>query len=344
MAESDDVLFERQQSSLPDISIDDILNDIEATELSNNSEPRLISNTQSANIYTTRNRKSNRSRTRSPSPLSPLRHTRSNRSTKSDKTTSTTKNETKVPDRAPFSLFGRPSQKAKSDRAQTPPSPKKQSRSTSSWSINLNPFASYTANTQGRVGLVPAVSQAAQMVTNVMKNINDKSIPDITDTNNHLDEVLTNWEDQIVPYLMKTMKMIQDLVVNINRFIKFLEVVVVVMCALIVNYFYVHTEFVLAVIVILVFSMDFLRLWSEEYYESIDDKRIYNGLMIKVTMDKKRMDKCWKESGLGEMSVNVQQVLGKYGQIIEKNREYKSVFVKCETGKCVWIPIKACIV
>lgn len=329
MAKSAEALFERELSS-QEISLDDILNDIESEELIHNSEPHLISNSQSANIYTTSNH--------SPS-------TRSNRSSKSEKAASifTTKNETTVKDRAPFSLFSR-SQKANSDRAQTPPSPKKGSARSSSWGINLNPFANYATKSQGKVGLVPAVSQAAQMVTTVMKNINDKSIPDVMDTKTHLDEVLTNWEDQMAPNLMKTMKMIQDMVMNINRFIKFLEIVVMIMCALIVNYYYKHTEFILAVVVIVVFSMDLLKLWSLEYYESIDDVRIYNGLMVRVTMDQSRMDKSWKESGLGEISGDIEQVMGKYGQVIERNKEYKSVFIKCETGKCVWIPIKACIV
>eukprot|EP01084_Bolivina_argentea_P278119 475009_1 len=297
----DDFEIERQSSTIDEIGLQAILNELDKLESPINpswKHPK-CTDSKSANIFGSWSRNSrsktydNRKRTRSQSPASKEQNIANN-------------------------YNNNPAAK----RAQTPPSPKKVS--TSMWSI------------------APNVTTAAKQTTETLFNIQHNTIPTIANTSNHLNETLQIIDKKGLPQLMKTMKMIQDTTANINEFLRFSKVVIIITMALFINYLYKHTEFVLIVVVILIFVMDVLNIWNETYFESIDDENIIIGTIVKITGDKQRLNRMWKESGLRDM-INKDKYLNVYGEIIDTNKRYECVLIKCvENGEKVWIPVTVC--
>ena len=192
-------------------------------------------------------------------------------------------------------------------------------------------------------GLVPNVNNAAKQASDTFKNIDQEILPNISNISNQFKNTLGNVDGEIIPQMLMTMKMIQYATEKLIQFLRFLKAFMIILMAIVINYLYKHSEFILITAVIVIFSMDLLNQWNERYFETVEDERIKHGQIIKITSRLQRLNKMWVESGLEELSGDKNQYLDKFGEIIEIYKENESVSIKFEQNEMVRIPIRACV-
>ena len=195
-----------------------------------------------------------------------------------------------------------------------------------------------------RSDLLPNVNNAAKQAKNTFKNVDEQVLPKINDVSQQAKNTLNNVDEELIPQMMITMKMIQYTLQKLNDFLRFLKIAIILMIAIGINYIYKHSEFILIIITIMVFSLDLLNIWEEQYFQTVDDDddRLIDGKMIKITEKIQRLNEMWIDAEIQEMD-NKERFLNKYGQIMERNNENQSICLRFEDGEIVWIPIKACV-
>ena len=192
-------------------------------------------------------------------------------------------------------------------------------------------------------GLVPNVNNAAKQATDTLKNIDEEILPNISNISNQFKNTLGNVDGEIIPQMLMTMKMIQYATEKLIQFLRFLKAFMIISMAIVINYLYKHSEFILITAVIIIFSMDSLNQWNERYFETVEDERIKHGQIIKITSRAQRLNEMWIESGIKELNGDKNQYLDKFGEIVKIYQENESVLIKFDQNEMVWIPIKACV-
>lgn len=90
-----------------------------------------------------------------------------------------------------------------------------------------------------------------------MKNIDEITLPNISNISNQFKNTLGNVATEVMPEM--TIKMKQYAIEKVIHFLRFLKAFMIILMAIVINYLYKHSEFILITVMITILSMDLLN-------------------------------------------------------------------------------------